>query len=117
MTFFQHPQAIVETNRVGDRTRIWAHAHILPGANIGADCNICDGVFIENDVIVGNRVTLKCGVQLWNGIYIEDDVFIGPNATFANDKYVRSESYRIKLKPQRFGKALLWERTLRYFGN
>ena len=30
---FQHPAAIVETIRVGPRTRIWAFAHILPGAN------------------------------------------------------------------------------------
>ena len=53
---------------VGPRTRIWAFAHVLPGARIGADCNICDHTFIENDVIVGDRVTVKCGVQLWDGV-------------------------------------------------
>jgi UDP-3-O-[3-hydroxymyristoyl] glucosamine N-acyltransferase len=56
-------------------------------AQIGADCNICDHTFIENDVIVGDRVTVKCGVQLWDGVRIDDDVFIGPNATFANDRF------------------------------
>ena len=64
---------------------------MLPGARIGADCNICDHTFIENDVIVGDRVTVKCGVQLWDGVRIEDDVFIGPNATFANDRFPRSK--------------------------
>lgn len=90
---FQHPAAIVETIRVGPRTRIWAFAHILPGATIGSDCNFCDHTFVENDVIVGDRVTVKSGVQLWDGVVLEDDVFVGPNATFTNDKFPRSRQY------------------------
>lgn len=89
-----HPQALCETVNVGPRTRVWAFAHLLPGARIGSDCNICDNVFIENDVIVGDRVTIKCGVQLWDGIEVEDDVFIGPNATFTNDRFPRSRQYQ-----------------------
>jgi acetyltransferase-like isoleucine patch superfamily enzyme len=89
---FQHQQALVETERIGRGTRIWAFAHVLPGAVVGADCNICDGVFVENDVIIGDRVTLKCGVQVWDGITLEDDVFIGPNATFTNDAFPRSRT-------------------------
>lgn len=86
-----HPQAIVEDGAtVGAGTRVWAFAHILPGAVIGEDCNICDGVFVENDVIVGDRVTVKCGVQLWDGVRLADDVFVGPNATFTNDPRPRS---------------------------
>jgi acetyltransferase-like isoleucine patch superfamily enzyme len=88
-----HPQALCESRTVGKRTRIWAFAHVLPGARIGDDCNICDHVFIENDVVVGNRVTLKCGVQLWDGLRVSDDVFVGPNVTFSNDKYPRSKHY------------------------
>lgn len=91
--FYTHPKAICESNKIGRNTRIWAFAHILPGAVIGEDCNICDGVFIENNVLVGNRVTIKCGVQLWDGLIVEDDVFIGPNATFCNDIYPRSKCY------------------------
>lgn len=83
----------METTQVGERTRIWAFAHVLPDARIGADCNICNGVFIENKVVVGDRVTLKCGVQLWDGIHVEDDVFIGPNATFSNDLFPRSRNH------------------------
>ena len=65
-----HPQAICESSSIGENTRIWAFAHVLPNAIIGADCNICDGVFVENNVLVGNRVTVKCGVQLWDGLVV-----------------------------------------------
>lgn len=94
MSFFKHDKAIVETVSIGDGTHIWAFSHILPGALIGRDCNICDHVFIENDVVIGNRVTVKCGVQLWDGITVEDDAFIGPNATFTNDRLPRSRQPR-----------------------
>jgi len=90
---FVHPQAICESSRVGAGTRIWAFAHVLPGASVGADCNICDHVFIENDVVIGDRVTIKSGVQLWDGLRVADGVFIGPNATFSNDKYPRSKQH------------------------
>jgi UDP-2-acetamido-3-amino-2,3-dideoxy-glucuronate N-acetyltransferase len=90
---FVHPNAIVETTKIRAGTRIWAFAHVLPGATIGRDCNICDNVFIENDVTVGDRVTVKCGVQLWDGIRVDDDVFIGPNATFTNDHFPRSKQH------------------------
>ena len=94
MDYFLHPQGICESSDIGEGTRIWAFAHVLPGAKIGRDCNICDGVFIENDVLVGDRVTVKCGVQLWDGVRVGDDVFIGPNATFANDKFPRSKAHQ-----------------------
>lgn len=90
MSHFVHPNALCESPTVGEGTRIWAFAHILPGARIGSNCNICDGVFIENDVILGDRVTVKCGVQLWDGVRLADDVFVGPNATFTNDPFPRS---------------------------
>lgn len=93
MNYFVHPNGLCETSNVGLGTRIWAFTHILPGAIIGQDCNICDHVFVENDVVVGDRVTVKCGVQLWDGLQIEDDVFIGPNVTFTNDLFPRSKRY------------------------
>lgn len=91
MKFFMHPNSLVESESIGEGTRVWAFTHILPGARIGTDCNICDHVFIENDVVLGDRVTIKCGVQLWDGIKLEDDVFVGPNATFSNDLFPRSK--------------------------
>lgn len=102
MEYYKHPQAIVESEKIGKNTRIWAFAHVLPGAVIGEDCNICDHTYVENDVVVGNRVTIKSGVQLWDGIRIEDDAFIGPNATFTNDPYPRSKQY-----PKEFAKTVV----------
>ena len=99
---FTHPNALCESEQIGDGTRIWAFAHVLPGARIGRDCNICDHVFVENDVVVGDRVTLKCGVQLWDGMRLEDDVFVGPNATFTNDQFPRSKQY-----PEAFGQTIV----------
>lgn len=46
---------------------------------------------------IANRVTIKCGVQLWDGLRIEDDVFIGPNVTFTSDAFPRSKQYPEKL--------------------
>jgi UDP-2-acetamido-3-amino-2,3-dideoxy-glucuronate N-acetyltransferase len=100
--YFKHPAAIVESEQIGARTRIWAFAHVLPGAVIGTDCNICDHVFIENDVRIGDRVTIKSGVQLWDGVVLEDDVVIGPNATFTNDAFPRS-----KRPPPQFLKTII----------
>jgi len=91
MKYFKHDQALVESENIGEGTRVWAFSHVLPGAVIGTECNICDHVFIENDVVIGNRVTIKCGVQIWDGLRIEDDVMVGPNATFTNDLFPRSK--------------------------
>ena len=91
--YFKHEKSLVESKYIGNGTRVWAFSHILKDAIIGTDCNICDHTFIENDVVIGNRVTIKCGVFLWDGTRIEDEVFVGPNATFTNDKYPRSKKY------------------------
>lgn len=93
MPSFLHPLADVQSKHIGNNTKFWQFVVVLPGAQIGADCNICSHCLIENDVIVGHRVTVKSGVQLWDGIRIEDDVFIGPNVTFTNDHYPRSKQY------------------------
>ena len=93
MSVFVHERGLNESLNVGDGTRIWAFAHVLPGAQVGADCNICDNVFIEGDARIGDRVTVKCGVQLWDGVTLEDDVFVGPNATFTNDRFPRSREW------------------------
>lgn len=91
--YYVHPNGICESDSVGAGTTIWAYAHVLGGARIGCDVNICDHTFIENDVKIGNRVTIKSFVALWDGIRIDDDVFIGPGAVFTNDKYPRSKRH------------------------
>jgi UDP-3-O-[3-hydroxymyristoyl] glucosamine N-acyltransferase len=85
---FIHPLADVKTVDIGNNTSIWQYVVILDGAKIGADVNVCAHCLIEGDVVVGNRVTVKSGVQLWNGLRVGDDVFIGPNVTFTNDNFL-----------------------------
>ena len=86
-----HLLSDVQSKNIGAGTTIWQYCIVLPGAQIGKDCNICSHCFIENDVVIGNNVTVKTGVYLWDGISIEDDVFIGPNVTFTNDIYPKSQ--------------------------
>ena len=88
-----HPLADVQSTAIVEGTKIWQYAIILRGATIGKDCNINCHTFIENDVRIGDRVTIKSGIYLWDSIQIENDVFLGPNVTFVNDKYPRSKQY------------------------
>jgi len=87
---FIHPLADVQSTAIGVDSRIWQFVVVLSGAQIGRDCNICSHCLIENDVVIGDRVTVKSGVQLWDGLRVGDDVFIGPNASFTNDCFPRS---------------------------
>jgi UDP-2-acetamido-3-amino-2,3-dideoxy-glucuronate N-acetyltransferase len=89
---FIHHLSEVKSTAIGINTRIWQFVVVLPGAKIGQECNICSHCLIENDVVVGDRVTIKSGVQLWDGLRIGDDVFIGPNANFTNDRFPRSKN-------------------------
>ena len=96
-----HPLADCQAS-IPESTRVWQFCVILPGAKIGENCNVCSHCFIENDVEVGNNVTIKCGVQLWDGLRVEDDVLIGANVSFTNDRYPRSKQY-----PSTFEKTII----------
>jgi UDP-2-acetamido-3-amino-2,3-dideoxy-glucuronate N-acetyltransferase len=115
--FYRHPDSLVEDTpgegsahqegkrraaTIGRGTRIWAFAHVLAGARIGDDCNICDHTLIEGKAVVGDRVTVKSGVQLWDGVTLENDVFVGPNATFTNDPFPRS-----RRRPSQYAQTLV----------
>ncbi len=93
-----HPLADVQSSQIGEGTIVWQFSVILPGAVIGKNCNVNCHTFLENDVVIGDEVTVKSGVYLWDGIRIADNVFIGPNATFVNDKYPRSKKYPVKFQ-------------------
>ncbi|MBU1702595.1 MAG: N-acetyltransferase [Candidatus Eisenbacteria bacterium] len=87
---FVHAKGINESDDVGSGTRIWAHAHVMKGAKVGRDCNIGDGAFIETGAVLGNCVTVKNGVSVWDRVTCEDYVFLGPNAVLTNDPVPRS---------------------------
>lgn len=88
-----HPLADVQSLNIGKGTKIWQFVVVLSGAKIGENCNICSHCFIENDVKIGNNVTLKFYVEVCDGVTLEDDVFIAPNVSFTNDFIPRSKKY------------------------
>ena len=101
---FIHPLADVQSDNIGQNTRIWQYSVVLKNAQIGMNCNICAHTLIENDVKIGNNVTIKSGVYIWDGITLEDNVFIGPCVAFTNDKKPRSKQY-----PDSFAKTIIAE--------
>ncbi len=102
LTYMIHPAADVQCSSIGDGTRVWQFVIILPGARLGSHCNINAHCLIENDVQIGDHVTVKCGVYLWDGITLEDHVFVGPNVTFTNDRFPRSQQ-----KPPSFERTIV----------
>lgn len=92
---FVHPRGLCESDLVGAGTRVWAFAHVLAGAKIGRDCNVCDHAYVEGGVTVGDRVTIKNRVLLFEGVTIEDDVFLGPAVVFTNDLRPRAAIKRV----------------------
>ena len=96
---FVHERALCESEDIGPRTRVWAFAHVMKGARVGAGCNICDHAFLESGSSIGDRVTVKNNVLLWDKVSVEDDVFLGPNAVFTNDMNPR---VGFKKSPDRF---------------
>ncbi|MCC2591379.1 acyltransferase [Chryseobacterium sp. MFBS3-17] len=97
-----HPLADVQSENIGEGSMVWQFSVILKDAVIGRNCNINCQVFIENDVNIGDNVTIKPGVQIWDGVMLEDDVFIGPNVTFTNDLVPRSKQY-----PEKFERTVV----------
>lgn len=89
-TFFVHPLAVVESNNIGPRTRVWPFTHVMKQVRVGSDCNIGEHVFLENGAVLGDNVTVKNGVSIWAGVTIEDNVFLGPNSVFTNDRNPRA---------------------------
>jgi UDP-2-acetamido-3-amino-2,3-dideoxy-glucuronate N-acetyltransferase len=81
---FVHELALCESDEIGPRTRVWAFAHVLTGARIGADCNVGDHAYIEGGAVLGDKVTVKNNVLVWDGVTVEDEVFLGPNVVFTN---------------------------------
>jgi UDP-2-acetamido-3-amino-2,3-dideoxy-glucuronate N-acetyltransferase len=88
---YVHERALCESDEVGPRTRVWALAQVMKGARVGADCNICGHAFIESGAVIGNGVTVKNAVLVWDRVTVEDVVFLGPNVVFTNDLNPRAE--------------------------
>lgn len=109
-TVYVHPTALVETERIGSGTRIWAFVHVLQGAYIGSNCNLGDHCFVESGAIIGDNVTIKNGNSIWEGVTLEDGVFVGPRVFFTND--LRPRSPRLQQVRERYSNHAWLEKTL-----
>jgi acetyltransferase-like isoleucine patch superfamily enzyme len=88
---FIHPTAEVEAGaEIGAGTRIWSLTQVRPGARIGAGCNVGRNVFVDVDVVVGDRVKIQNNASLFRGVTVEDGVFIGPHVCLTNDREPRA---------------------------
>ena len=85
-----HPTAVLESERIGRGTRIWAFVRLQEGASVGEDCQLCDFATVSVDARIGDRVTIKEHAGIGQGTIIEDDVFIGPYVVTPNDMAPRS---------------------------
>lgn len=100
-----HPTALCESARVGPGTRIWAFAHVMPGAIVGSDCNLCDRTYVDDGATLGDRVTVKNGVSVWERVTLDDDVFVGPGVAFTNDRVPRAGAFRTR--PDRYSATVV----------
>ena len=113
MGFQQHPTALVESETIGDGTRIWAFAHVLAGAVIGRDCNIGDHCYIAGNAMIAGGTTVEphcfIGVNaaLGHEITIGRETFIGAGTLITKDVepksvYVAEDTARYRLDSSSF---------------
>jgi acetyltransferase-like isoleucine patch superfamily enzyme len=77
---------------VGSGTSIWGLACIREHAVLGRDCIIGRGAYIEDVVVLGDRVKVQTHALLFKPARIGDDVFIGPAVVLTNDRYPRAST-------------------------
>lgn len=91
MNYFAHPTAVIDEGaNVGEGSRVWHFAHLMPDCSVGEHCVIGQNVFIASHVTLGNNVHVQNNVSIYEGVVCEDDVFLGPSMVFTNIKNPRS---------------------------
>jgi UDP-2-acetamido-3-amino-2,3-dideoxy-glucuronate N-acetyltransferase len=90
-TYYAHPTAIIDEGcQIGEDTKVWHFAHIMPNCIIGKGCNIGQNVVVAAQVVLGNNVKVQNNVSIYTGVTCEDDVFLGPSCVFTNVSNPRS---------------------------
>lgn len=85
MSYYKHETAIIDIGaEIGEGSKIWHFSHIMPGAILGANCNVGQNVFIATNVVLGQGCKVQNNVSLYEGVICEDEVFLGPSAVFTN---------------------------------
>ena len=76
--------AIVKDSQIGEGTKIWEFANVY-GADIGDNTMIGSFVEIQNNVKIGQNVTISSHSFICSFVTIEDNVFIGHGVMTIND--------------------------------
>jgi UDP-2-acetamido-3-amino-2,3-dideoxy-glucuronate N-acetyltransferase len=83
--YFVHSSSFVDEGAVvGPDTKIWHFSHVMPGAVIGARCNLGQNVVVMPRTRIGDNVKVQNNVSIYEGVELEDDVFCGPSCVFTN---------------------------------
>ncbi|HEX5631627.1 MAG TPA: acyltransferase [Gemmatimonadales bacterium] len=83
--YFVHSSSFVDEGaEIGAGTKIWHFSHIMPGAVIGARCNLGQNVVVMPRTRIGDNVKIQNNVSIYEGVELEDDVFCGPSCVFTN---------------------------------
>ena len=85
MNYFAHPTAVIDEGcQIGENSKIWHFAHIMPNCTIGEGCNIGQNVVVFPEVVLGKNVKIQNNVSVYTGVTCDDDVFLGPSCVFTN---------------------------------
>ena len=103
MNYFEAETAIVNDAVIGKDTKIWHFVNVY-GCTIGESCTVGSYTEIQNDVVIGNNVTVSSHSFICSLVEIEDDVFIGHGVMTIND--LHPPSFRLT------GSKKHWKRTL-----
>jgi len=83
-------QAIVFAGAtIGPGVIVGDQAYVRERARVGAGTVVGRGANIDNDVVIGARVSIQSMVYLTAFSVVEDDVFLGPCAMTTNDDTMR----------------------------
>ena len=93
--YFAHESSYIDAGAViGPETKIWHFSHVMPGAVIGARCNLGQNVVVMSRTRIGDNVKIQNNVSIYEGVVLEDDVFCGPSCVFTNVTNPRSHVSR-----------------------
>lgn len=99
---YVHPSATVDAAaQIGRGCRVWINVQVREGARVGAGSILSKDVYIDQDVIIGERCKVQNSVSVYKGVTIGDDVFVGPNACFTNDRVPRAFNSEWSVSPTR----------------
>ena len=99
MNGYRAASAVVEDGAtIGDGTTIWDLSQVRSTATVGRDCTIGRNVYVDGDVVLGDRCKVQNNALLYGPARLGDGVFVGPATVFTNDRHPRAVNPDLSLK-------------------